>query len=66
MLNHCAPLMFLTKTKNSEGETFFPTCCDAKQIRISQEKHLLSGFLLSYQLTIASQSAHQGCLAGTD
>ena len=39
-----APLMFLTKTKKSEDETFFPTYYDTKQIRISQEKHLSSGF----------------------
>ena len=58
------PLVFLTKTKSSENKTSFPTYYDAKQVRISEEKHLLSGFPLSYQLTSAGQSAQQGCLAG--
>ena len=57
--------MFLTKTKKSKAETPFPTYYDAKQVRINQEKHMLSGFPLSYQLTIAGQSALQGRLAGT-
>ena len=49
-----------------KDETFFSTYYDAIQDRISQEKHLLSGFPLSYQLTTAGRSAHQGRLAGTD
>ena len=63
---HSAPLVFLTKTKSSEEETFFSTYYDAIQVRISQEKHLLLGFPLCYQLSSASQSAHKGCLAGND
>ena len=39
---------------------------DAKQVRMSQEKHLLSGFPLSYQLSSAGQSVHQGRSASTD
>ena len=55
---HNAFLVFLTKTKNSEDEFVFSTYYDAKKVRISQEKHLLMGFPLSYQLTNANQSAH--------
>ena len=61
-----APLVFFTYIKSSEDETFFSTYYDAIQDRISQEKHLLLGFPLSYQLTTASRSACQGRLAGTD
>ena len=63
---HSAPLVFFTYTKSSEDKTFFSTYYDAIQDRISQEKHLLLGFPLSYQLTSAGRSAHQGRLAGTD
>ena len=43
----------------------FPTYSDAKQVRISQEKHLLTGFSLSNQLISASRVALVGRLAGT-
>ena len=46
-ITQCA-LVFLIYTKSSEDESFFPTYYDAKQVRISQEKHLLVGFPLSY------------------
>ena len=46
--------VFLTYTKSSEDETFFPTYYDAKQVRIRQEKNLLTCFPLSYQLISAS------------
>ena len=62
---HSAPLMFLTKTNKSKAETSFTTYYDARQVRIRQEKHLLSGFPLSYQLTSASQAALVGRLAST-
>ena len=53
---HSAPLSFSTQTKSSEDETSFSTCYDVKEVRISQEKYMSSGFPLSYQLTIACQS----------
>ena len=31
-----------------QSQTFFSDYYDAKQVRISQEKHLLTGFPLSY------------------
>ena len=43
----------------------FPTYSDAKQVRISQEKHLLTGFSLSNQLISASQSVNQGLSTGS-
>ena len=55
---HSALLSFSTQTKSSEDKIFFSTCYDVKEVRISQEKHLSSGFPLSYQLTSASQSAY--------
>ena len=63
---HNVPMVFSTKTKSSNDETFFLTYFDAKQVRISQEKHRLLGFPLSYQLTRAGQSTHQGHSAGKD
>ena len=48
MPSHCVLQLLLTQTKNSKGETFFPTYYDAKQVRISQEKHLLTDFPLSF------------------
>ena len=65
-LVHGPPLLFLMYIKSSEDETFFLTAYDAKQVKINQEKHLLSSFILSYQLTTARLSAHQGCSAGTN
>ena len=62
---HNVLLMFLTQTKKSKAETTFSNHYDVKQARISQEKHLLTGFPLCYQLTGASRSAHQGRSAGT-
>ena len=62
---HSAPLIFLTKTKKSKAETPFPIYYDAKQVRINQEKHMLSGFPLSHQLSSAGQAALEGRLAGT-
>ena len=63
--SHSALLLFLTGTKKSEAKTFFPTFYDAKQVRISQEKHLLIGFPLSFQLISASRTAVVGRWAGT-
>ena len=65
MSSHSAPLVFLTYAKSSEDETFFSTHYDTKQVRISQEKHLLSGFPLNYQLTSTGQSAQKGRWTGT-
>ena len=52
--------------KMSEGETFSATYYDTKQVKISQEKHLLMGFPLSYYLTSAGGSARQGCSVDTN
>ena len=41
-------VLFLTQTKSSEAETFFSISYDAKQVRISWENHLSTGFPLSY------------------
>ena len=62
---HHAPLGFSTQTKSSKDETSFSTCYDVKKVRISQEKHMSSGFPLSYKLTSAGQVALVGRLAGT-
>ena len=62
---HSAPLGFSTQTKSSEDKTSFGTCYDVKEVRISQEKHLSSGFPLSYQLKSAGRAALVGRLAGT-
>ena len=62
---HSAPLGFSTQTKSSEDETSFGTCYDVKEARISQEKHLSSGFPLNYHLNSAGRAAHVGRLAGT-
>ena len=50
-------LVFLTYTKKSEAETFFSNSnyYDVEQARISQEKHQLMGFPLSYQISGFSQ-----------
>ena len=40
-------VLFLTQTKSSEAETFFSISYDAKQVRISWENHLSTGFPLS-------------------
>ena len=42
------PWIFSTQTKSSKDETSFSTCYNVKEVRISQEKHLSSGFPLSY------------------
>ena len=62
---HSAPLAFSTKTKSSEEETSFGTFYDVKEVRISQEKHLSSGFPMSYQLNSAGRAALVGRSAGT-
>ena len=51
--SHSALLLFLTETKKFEAETFFPTFYDAKQVRISQEKHLLTVFPISFHIISA-------------
>ena len=53
------------QTKSFEDKTFFPAYYDAKQVRINQEKHLITDFPLSYQLIISDQAALMGRLAGT-
>ena len=65
ILSHSAPLVFSTQTKSSEDKTSFGTFYDVKEVRISQEKHLSSGFPLSYQLNSAGRAALVGRLAGT-
>ena len=45
---HSVLVLFLTQTKSSEAETFFSISYDAKQVRISWENHLSTGFPLSY------------------
>ena len=65
-LVHGPPLLFLMYIKSSEDETFFLTSFDAIQVRISQEKLLLSGFPLSYLQICASQAALVGRSAGSD
>ena len=64
-IDHSAPLGFSTQTKSSEDKTSFGTCYDVKEVRISQEKHLSSGFPLSYQLNSAGRAALMGRSAGT-
>ena len=49
----------------SEEETFFPSYYDAKQVGISQEKHLLMGFPLTHQLISVRKAALVGRLIGT-
>ena len=39
----CTPAVF-NLDKKSKAQTFFPTFYNAKQVRISQENHLLEGF----------------------
>ena len=64
-LVHGPPLLFLMYIKSSEDETFFLTSLDAIQVRISQEKLLLSGFPLSYLQICAGQAALVGRSAGS-
>ena len=53
----CAPGVFNLDQK-VQCQNFFSKYYDTKKFRISQEKHMLMGFPLSYQLICASQSAH--------
>ena len=44
---HSVLLVFLTLIKSSKDEIFFSTYYVAKEVRISEEKHLSLGFPLS-------------------
>ena len=59
----CAPGVFNLKQKL---QLTILTYYNAKKVITIQENHSLIVFPLSYQLTNAGWSAHQGCLAGTD
>ena len=52
----CAPDVFNLDQK-SKAETPLPTYYDAKQVRINQEKAMLTGFPLSYQVIRAGRVA---------
>ena len=60
--SQCAPDVSNLEQKVQSWDLFFLLDYNAKQIRMNQEKHLLSAFPLSYQLTRASQVTLEGRL----
>ena len=65
MLSQCAPSFFQPRPKSPKVKPFFLITMMQNKLKSVKKPHLLSGFLLSYQLTSPSQSVNQGRLAAS-